>query len=463
MSWGAIARSGFHTALRRYGRSRGLWLMLIAGPVAARFLLARDDGAGMQVAVDGHLPVLDWPTIGVCLGVVVATVLLPVAWGYLRANVTRRTAWQVEEVTPGSYPALWLGRFGADLLVFGGVLVGLTLAGWVLALVVGVGTMRPGALALGLWATAGPALAMVAGVRRLAAARPWLRGPAGDVVFFVVWVAAITSAAATGALSGSPRSSGALNDPLGFVRPLSWALPDGEHGITIGGGPVDAGRVPLDVMSGLLSPGYLPARAAWLAIAFGLATLAGTVHRPHTARAVRPPRRLGRWLERGAPPMAEPSARPAGASRWALAGLMRSEARLIASGRMFPVFAVAAALVGLVPDFRHAGSPAQLLLHVFALTAQAGRTEAAGLRPLVATARCGPWWRRAAFAAAGTGWSLLLAAPAAAAHVSAEPLRLALLTGGAASLAAMALAAATRSAFVPRLVLLIAWYGYLSV
>ena len=462
MSAAAVARSGLATALARYRRSRGLWLMLLVAPIGARFMIARDDGGGLQVAVDDHLPVLDWPTIGVCLGVVVATVLLPVAYGYLRANVTRRVAWQVEEVTAASHPALALGRFGADLAVFAGVLLALTLAGWVLAWSVGVGEVRPGALTLGLWATAAPALAMVAAVRRLWAARPLLRGALGDLAFFVLWMWALVSAMIASQGLGARGFAGALTDPLGFLRPLMWTLPGGDHGLSIGSGAVASGRVPLDVMSGLSSPGYLLARVAWLAVSVALAALAGVLHRPHTARMPREPGRLSRWLERGPPPPADPSVLPAPPSRWPAVGLVLSEARLIAAGRLFAPLAAGAALIGLAGDYRHAGSPAALLLLVFALTAQSGRTEALGLRSLTGTTRLGPWTRRAAFVAAGTGWALLLAVPAGLATAFAEPLRLALLTGGAASLTAIALAALTGSGFVPRLVLLIAWYGYFS-
>jgi hypothetical protein len=45
---------------------------------------------------------------------------------------------------------------------------------------------------------------------------------------------------------------------------------------------------------------------------------------------------------------------------------------------------------------------------------------------------------------------------------TAEPLLLAAATGAAGALAAILLGAWTRSAFAPRLVLLIAWYAYLS-
>jgi hypothetical protein len=119
----------------------------------------------------------------------------------------------------------------------------------------------------------------------------------------------------------------------------------------------------------------------------------------------------------------------------------------------------------LVADFRTVTSPAALLLLVFGLTVHAGRSEQRRLLALTATAFFPPAARRAAFVAAGTGWSLALAAPAIAAGAvrgQAEPLLLALTTGAAASAAAILLAAWTRSAFAPRLVLLIAWYAYLS-
>lgn len=462
MSAAATARSAVFTALTRYCRSRGLWLMLLVAPIGARFMIANDGGGGLQVAVDGHLPVLDWATIGVCLGVVVATILLPVGYGYLRANVTRRHAWAVEEVTAASRPALALGRFAADLLVFAGVLAALTVAGWVLAWTIGVGPVRPGALAFGLWTIAGPSLALVAGVRRLWDARPWLRGAWGDAAFFLLWVAGMVTALATSNGVAAPGFGGAVADPLGFIRPLMGALPAGPHDLRIGSVPVETGRRALDVLGGLLSPGYLPSRLVWLGVALALAAFAGVAHLPHTATRRSTSGRLSRWLDRGPPSPVDAEAPRARASRWPATGLIWSEARLIGSGRLFTALAVGAAAAGLAGGYRHLGSPAALLLLTFALSAHAGRTEAAGLRALGGTARFGPWARRAAFAAAGTGWMLLLAVPAALVTASAEPLRLGLLTGGTAALAAISLAALTGSGFVPRLVLLIAWYGYFA-
>ena len=128
----------------------------------------------------------------------------------------------------------------------------------------------------------------------------------------------------------------------------------------------------------------------------------------------------------------------------------------------FLLLAAAAAFAGLSGDYRHIGSPAALLLLVFALSAHAGRCEARGLLSLTATTATPPMLRRAAFAVAGLAWSLLLALPAAIVRGSGEPLLLALTTGAAASAAAMTLAALTGSSFAPRVVLLIAWYVYFS-
>jgi hypothetical protein len=101
-----------------------------------------------------------------------------------------------------------------------------------------------------------------------------------------------------------------------------------------------------------------------------------------------------------------------------------------------------------------------MLLMAFALSAHAGRSES--LRTLTNTLVTSPIIRRISFVVAGTGWALLLALPGAVAHVSGQPLLLALATGAAAATIEIGLATVSRSAFAPRLVLLVLWYGYFS-
>jgi hypothetical protein len=401
--------------------------------------------------------------LGVTLGIVITTLLLPVAFIYLRSNATRRQPWQVEEVTPGSRVGIALGRFAADCAVLGAVLAAMTLAGWFIAwLVTPLEHIDLGAITLGLWLIAAPSLMGVAAIRILFDSFPATRGPLGETLYFVIWMASIIAP-----LGGAERNAtfaGNMTDFAGFVRPLTYDLPPGrENNFTIGAGEASApGRVDLDVMSGLLSEGYVASRFAWAALAILVAAFAGLAYRPHRPRKER--RRTGplaRLLAPGAPPPAQADAPPADPARLPLLSLVWAEARLIAEGRLWLLIAMLVAAAGFFLDYRMVAGPAALLLLIFGLTAHAGRSEQPGLLALTRTAPRGPTLRRLAFVAAGLGWSLLLALPAAIAYGT-RPLLLAAATGAAVSAAAILLGAWTRSAFAPRLVLLIAWYLYLS-
>ena len=456
----SVFGSAFEVDLRRYRRSWGLWLLLVIAAAGARFMVARDDGSGIQVAIGHHLPVLDWPTLGVSLGVVVASILLPVAHMYLRANTTRVRPWQVDEVTPASRVRIALGRFAADVAVLAGMLAVLTVAGGVIGALFAPGPARVGAYVAALWLIAGPALATVAALRSLLDALPFGRRAGGDVVVFLVWIAALVAPLA----STAERASyvGALSDLPGFVRPLTGPNPSPNIDVAIGATNVSPVRVPLDVGAGLESDGYVAARLTWLLIATALVALGGALYRPHTARRARAQRWLQRVTEPGRPPRADPAAPPAARSGAPWPGLVAAEFRLIGAGRVFAALALLVAVLGVLGDYRHIGSPAALLLLAFALSAQAGRADSRGLLALSATTFMSPWARRAAFVIAGTGWALLLSAPASLARVSVAPLLLAAEIGLTALIVAAALGWATGSGFVSRMVLLIARYGYLS-
>jgi hypothetical protein len=367
----------------------------------------------------------------------------------------------VEEVTAASRIAVALGRFGADAAVLLAMLAALTLAGWILGWLI----LPPGGrdlfqITLALWLVAAPALVGLAALRILFDALPPTRGGFGDFLYFVSWMASlITPMAAQGR---EPGLAANMYDFPGFVRPLQYGAPKGTNDFAIGGIQVLPGYVDLDVMSGLLSPGYIGSRLLWAAIAIGVAALAGVLYRPHRATQRNyVPGRVARLLAAGPPPAAVAGAPAPRRISVPLAGLVAAEFRLIAAGRLFKILAVAVAVAALTQDFRHAASPAALLLLIFALTAHAGRSEARGLLALTATTPTSPWLRRAAFIVAGTGWAVLLALPAL---VRGEPNVLALAAGTGAVAAALVIGLATisRSAFAPRLVLLVLWYGYLS-
>lgn len=463
MSTAAIARSSLATSLARYSRSWGLWLLLLVAPVGARFWIPDETANMVVISVNDRMPLMTSPMLGVTLGIVITTLLLPIAFIYLRSNATRRQPWQIEEVTTGSRVGIALGRFAADCAVLAAVLAAMTVAGWFIAwLATPVESINLFQIALGLWLIAAPSLMGVAALRILFDALPPTRGALGEVIYFAIWIASIAVPVENAEHDASFR--GNMVDFAGFLRPLTYSLPPGEvDNFTIGGGQVrDPRPIDLQAMRGLLSEGYVASRFAWAGIAVALAGLAGLAYRPHRPR--RPRRRTGpiaRLLAPGAPPPARLDAPPAPPSRFAFGALVAAEFRLIAEGRLWLLLAALAAAAGWFLDYRLVASPAALLLLVFGLTAHAGRSEQPGLLALTRTAAFSPMLRRLAFFVAGLGWSLLLALPAIAAHGT-QPLLLALATGAAAAAGAILLGAWTRSAFAPRLVLLIAWYVYLS-
>jgi len=458
-----ISASSLTTSLLRYGRSRALWLMLLVAPLGARYMLPFEDGGGVRIAVGDALPVMTSPFLGVSLGIIVSTLVLPIAWLFLRSNTTRRQPWQVEEVTIGSRVAIALGRFGADALVLLGVLAALNVAGLYLATFMLRGdALNIAELSFAMWVVAGPAVIGVAALRILFDARPLLRSGFGDFGYFCTWMGSLIAPIVTS--KSAPSFASNMHDFAGFVRPLTYGAPGPADDFSIGGGFLATGTINLDVMAGLMSPGYLESRLAWIGVALALVVVAGLIYAPHKAKkkAVLAGR-LGALLNAGPPPRVVVNAPAAKRAMADAIGLVVSEFRLISSGRVFLILAAAVAVMSAFTDFRHAASPAALLLLLFALSAHAGRSEARGLVALTKVAPFAPMMRRVAFVIAGALWTTLLALPAAAPAVALDVLPLAAASGAIAATVAIVLSTLTGSSFAARLVLLVLWYGYASM
>lgn len=466
MSALAVARSSFATSLARYRRSWGLWLALLIAPVSARYWIADKDAASAAIVLDGKGPVLTSAVIGLSLGVIIAGVLLPIVFIYLRSNTTRHQPWQIEETTTASRLAIGFGRFGADVAVLGLMLTAMTLAGWLLARVVGpVDGVRPLPIALALWLIAAPALIGVAALRSWFDAWRITRGALGEVFFCFFWLVSLFTSVYS---VQQPRDVAyAIVDFSGWARPVAYTLdPKQINFISIGKSPASAGRIAIDVERGLASPGYVASRLVWVGLALALVALAGIAYQPH-----RPGRRfsVARWLAArfaaGPPPAAQLDAPAAGRARGPWLGLLAVEFRLIGRGRIFHALALALALAGGLGNFVGAIAPAMVLLLIFAASAHAGRSEQAGWLALTRTMQAPPMARRAAFIVAGTAWAWLIALPAivrGALAGNAEPLVLASAAGAIVAALAIVLGAWARSASAPRLILLIAWYAWIS-
>ncbi|ROU04885.1 hypothetical protein [Lysobacter enzymogenes] len=466
MSALAVVRSSFGSSLLRYRRSWGLWLLLLAAPVSARYWIAGEHEAYAAIVIDGKAPVLTSAVLGLSLGIIVSMLLVLGVFVYLRSNTTRRQPWQIVETTAASRIALVFGRFGADLAVLGAALLATTLAGWILAWIVDpVDGRRPLDIALGLWLPAAPVLMMVAALRQLFDALPPTRGGFGDFAFFVSWLVALV--VAVGGVHGERDFAAGMRDVFGFVRPLADVFELGpDVGVTIGRASVSAGRIAVDVGRELKSSDYIATRLAWAGISLALVLLAGIAYRPH-----RQARRWGLrgWIARAfqARPVAAPTAAvAAGAARWPWLGVFVAEFGLILPGRYWRALACGAALLAWTGgDFRRAAAPAIGLLLIFALSAHASRSEAAGLLALSRTAAIAPMARRALFVVAGIAWAVLLAAPAILAGFvrgDTAPLSIALAGGAVVAGVSIALGAWSRSPTPARLLLLVAWYSWMT-
>ena len=309
----AIARSSLSTSLARYSRSWGLWLLLLVAPVGARFWIPDENDRTVVISVNDHAPVMTSAMLGVTLGIVITTLLLPVAFIYLRSNATRRQPWQVEEVAAGSRVAVALGRFAADCAILGAVLAAMTLAGWFIAwLVTPLESINLAQITLGLWLIAAPSLMGVAAIRILFDSFPRDPRPARRGALFRDLDGFDHHPARR---RRAQRQLRRQHDRFRRLRPAAHLRPSPgrENNFTIGAGKVSApGRIDLDVMSGLLSEGYVASRFAWAAIAIALAAFAGLAYRPHRPRKER---------------RADRPARPAARARRAAGGASRCAVR----------------------------------------------------------------------------------------------------------------------------------------
>jgi hypothetical protein len=456
------ARSVLLTSLRRYARSKGLWLLLLGGLVGARFWLPRDDGTSVIIAINNHLPELTSPMIGLSLGTVLSTLLLPICFLYLRSSVTRQQPWQIADVTPASRVAISLGGFFADSTVLFLLLSVMGLAGWLMAwFVLPVSQIHFWQIALALGLTGIPTVLGLAAFRRVAHAFLFTRRAFGDVLFFMFWFFSITAPLFAHSAVNTYRAN--LWDFGGSIQPLSH-FANGLQSLSIGYGmAVLPGRARADVLAFLLSRPYLAARLTLAVGAIAVAAIAGMLYRPQTSRSrARISHRWTRWLQPGPAPAACLQVIPARASSFPFLNLIGSEMRLIVGSRLALLCGILVALVGFFTDYRHVASPLLFLLLLFGLTAQAAREETIGILALTVTAPFSPWRRRAAFVTGGLLASLLLSLPALLIHPSLRILGLATAIGFGAALFTIALTVLSRSAFAARLLLLLVWYGYIS-
>ena len=457
------------THFTRHLRSPALWFMGLAAPIAALYMVPPEDAAYATLTVNGMLPFLTSPVIGLSLGVVTATLLTPLAYIYLRAGATKRQPWQITDVSPASRPAQSIGSWAADTGTLWVILAALTLAGAVLSyfrLPEGA-AWNPLTMALALWLPAAPALALIAALRTLFDARPWLRRWPGDVLFFFFWLTALMLPLVGAAVSGEEFSGAALMDAFGFTAPISGSTDEYMNAVTIVGSSQSPERISLDAMRGVLEPVYLGSRAFWLMAALAIAGLAGLIYKPRVAQlTTKGTQATARALARSKAKTqkALSAATPVASTTSSLAILM-SEIRLILRGRLWLILIAAATICGALFPYKTVAGPAIWLALLFPLTAESGRWQSGNTRQFLAVTGQDVWQRAglfliAAIATVAAAHLPAIARMAVAGTWDAAPQMGAIILG--VPIAAAALGYLTKGPIAGRLILLIAWYVFMS-
>ena len=465
----SVFASSLRTNFKRHLRSPALWAMGLAAPIAALYMVPPEDAAYATLTVNGMLPRLTSSVIGLELGVVTATLLTPLAYIYLRSGATKRRPWQVTDVSAASRPAQAIGQWTADTLTLWIILAALTLAGAVLSYfrLPTNAPWNPFEVAAALWLPAAPALALIAAIRTVFDARPLLRRWLGDVLFFILWLAALMMPMIISAASGEGLSGSAMLDAFGFAAPITGSTDKIMNGVTIIGSSESAERISLDAMRGILAPAYLSSRVFWLALALVAAALAGLIYKPRVAKLPKQGTQarsasLARSKSRTQRALSNPIKVKSSSS---LVATFISEIRLILRGKIMLIIIAGAAFIGAFLPYQTAAGPAIWLALLFPITAEGGRWHSQNTRQFFETTGVG-LWHRAALCLLASITIFVIAHIPSIGHIAATgtwdvvPQMGAIILGVPA--AAIALGYITKGPIAGRLILLISWYVYMS-
>lgn len=446
--------------LIRHLRSPAIWWLALAAPIGARFLVPDEAASYSVLAVNDANLALDSGVIGLQLGVIMAIILSPLAYIFLRAGPTRKTPWQTENVTPARRSALGLGHWLADSLALWVLMLALAAAGVMLAYFrLPFEQVNPLEIILSLCFIAAPALVFIAGIRTIFSMRPWLRKAGGDVLFFLIWLFLITLSAAFFAEGGNASP---LLDVFGFAAPLSGATDYQIESLYIGGAPVFDKTIPIDAMAGVTDREFLMSRLFWVC-AIGIAVfLSGFVFKPTKIGWTKSVPKAHRELSVFSTVKIS-GVRPAS---HAIVSKLKSEWFQVLRPKWFAGLLGVAAFAGAILPFRGMVGPAIALLLIFPLTQHGARWRGPEMSKLANLSPTSAFSQFAIRQGAFVMLALALCLPALGRLcVRGEMYQLADIAAVAVGLPVLAIGLShlTRGPVTGRLVLLILWYGYLNL
>lgn len=372
-----------------------LWLVALAAPVAAKYMVPAQGDGYTVLSVNNAYPILTPSVIGMELGIISALLLSPLVYIYLRVGRIKQTPWQVEDVSPSPRSFQMFGHWMADTAILWLLLLGLALSGVILsAFRLPMAELRPLQTIGSLLIIACPAFAFIAALRIFFSARPWLRGALGDFLFFVIWVAAIAFGALTVEKGGS-----SMSDLFGYASPVTHSLDEPAHSFVVGSATgATESTIAIDAMRGIFNAEYLTSRLFWVFAAAILALFSGLVFKGRKPKNQNKRRlalfqSLSSSIETLLAGMVPKGIR-------ALAPLWTHIIQTLRPGSL-ALLAIAAAVAGSVLPFRSVIAPVLWLLTLFMFTRHSATWENRDLnqfmRTLPTDRRAQQIWQIAAF------------------------------------------------------------------
>ena len=348
----------FSQQWKRHLRHPALWVVIIVTMIGARFFIPLPGDGYVTLSINSSYPVLTSPVIGLQLGIIASLLMTPLAYIYLRAGPTKVQPWQIGDVTPSRRFSLKLGQGAADIAALWLVLFLIGIAGIILTVFrLPLSEVRPFQTFPILFVIAGPALAIIVGLRHFFDSRPKLRGAGGDVLFFLVWMAGNVIAA----VLFEVENASLFSDMFGYAASASVSTDETITALAVGGAPSTEGFIELEPNRAFSNLEYLSARGFWLLSAIGMLVLSALVYRPRKFK-IKKPSRLKSGLFSGADKVGAGFTLPV----LAIAAIPHPYIRSVTSQILKPRWVVpvlmALSIAGFFFPFRRAVGPAIMLI-----------------------------------------------------------------------------------------------------
>ena len=264
-------------------RVRGYSFLIVMGvTVYAGYMMVPSMKAPYNAfLIGGYRGFYNSPWVGTVFGVVVSTLLTLIGFYLVKDAINRDYFTRVGQIiatTPITKPAYILGKWLSNLTVLTFILVALTVMAPIMQLVRAEnGTLDVWALVVPIWLMGLPTIAIVAAMAVLFESIPFLRGGAGNVVYFFIWVLVVMSSVA--GMFESVKDITPQNDFAGLSRAMvdirQHMLADGldlNRGDTDLGVPTRGREVIRFLWDGMnWSLGIFLERSIWLGIAVAIA------------------------------------------------------------------------------------------------------------------------------------------------------------------------------------------------